>query len=219
MEQRSSCSIDPEWLNSGNTPDNEKAHKTKRVLSSNYLLSGLDSAQGLGFDSPKRMRCVPANMPLLPTLNLGPAAHESSGPALQMKGSEDYASSSTEEEEERQQDMRLSEELEDTCDTQDRSSTPVPLLTPPASPVRVESEAGTTTVCEWPSNLAVDSAMTAAIDLRPLSPNSLQRQEEEEEKRIASNTVDRVNGKNRKTISAPQSTLTPLIRGICVKFD
>jgi len=55
---------------------------------------------------------------------------------------------------------------------------PIPLLTPPASPVSFNSVDGQVTICEWPSNLAVDNALTASIELRSLSPDSLAKLEE-----------------------------------------
>ena len=96
-----------------------------------------------------------------------------------------------------------------------KPSTPIPLLTPPASPVRVETNEGTATACEWPSNLAVDTAMAAVADLRPLSPNSLQKQEEEEEERILAFK----NQKKKEFKKPDKSTLTPLIRGISIQFE
>jgi len=73
---------------------------------------------------------------------------------------------------------------------------PVPLLTPPSSPVTSHfcdstcstvahyyNDSGATAVCEWPCNLTVDTAITSAISLCPLSPESI-AQEVEEEQRI-----------------------------------
>lgn len=51
-------------------------------------------------------------------------------------------------------------------------SDPVPFLTPPASPITILGDDGET-ICEWPSNLVVDSAYSSAIELRSLSPSSL----------------------------------------------
>lgn len=61
---------------------------------------------------------------------------------------------------------------------------PVPLLTPPGSPLTVVLDSGTATVCEWPSNLIVDRAIQAAKELRPLSPTSLEMLEIDEQHRI-----------------------------------
>lgn len=52
---------------------------------------------------------------------------------------------------------------------------PMPLITPPSSPrrVRTYSMDGVTmeeaTICEWPYNLTVENAITAALELAPLS--------------------------------------------------
>ena len=60
-------------------------------------------------------------------------------------------------------DKRLSEELEGNPSDPNADNSSVPLLTPPQSPLTIDVG-----VCEWPSNLVVDSAlMTAATDTRP----------------------------------------------------
>mmetsp|Transcript_31102 Transcript_31102/g.66216 ORF Transcript_31102/g.66216 Transcript_31102/m.66216 type:complete len:236 (+) Transcript_31102:208-915(+) len=52
---------------------------------------------------------------------------------------------------------------------------PTPLITPPSSPRRVQTFSGDgmtseeATICEWPCNLTVDNAITAALELAPLS--------------------------------------------------
>jgi len=68
-------------------------------------------------------------------------------------------------------------------ESRDRSPSPVPFLTPPQSPLTIHTEEGPVTVCEWPSNLAVDSAIRAANDLTPFTPNSLQQFAEDEAQR------------------------------------
>lgn len=60
----------------------------------------------------------------------------------------------------------------DACD--DSFEMPMPLITPPSSPRRIctmmdNGESEETTICEWPSNLAVDIAITAALESLPLS--------------------------------------------------
>jgi hypothetical protein len=82
-------------------------------------------------------------------------------------------------------DRQLGEELGDEYQG-DGQDTPVPLLTPPGSPLTVEWEGLATTLCEWPSNLIVDSAMQAAHELRPMSPTSLENLERDEQHRIVS---------------------------------
>lgn len=51
---------------------------------------------------------------------------------------------------------------------------PTPLITPPSSPLRIQTVSydGVTTeevtICEWPCNLTVDNAITSALELAPL---------------------------------------------------
>jgi hypothetical protein len=80
-------------------------------------------------------------------------------------------------------DRQLGEELGDQYQG-DGQETPVPLLTPPGSPLTVEWEGAATTLCEWPSNLIVDSALQAVNELRPMSPTSLENLERDEHDRI-----------------------------------
>lgn len=80
-------------------------------------------------------------------------------------------------------DRQLGEELDDQY-RGDGQETPVPLLTPPGSPLTVEWEGAATTLCEWPSNLIVDSALQAVNELRPMSPTSLENLERDEYDRI-----------------------------------
>ena len=80
-------------------------------------------------------------------------------------------------------DRQLGEELDDQY-RGDGQETPVPLLTPPGSPLTVEWEGAATTLCEWPSNLIVDSALQAVNELRPMSPTSLENLERDEHDRI-----------------------------------
>lgn len=60
-------------------------------------------------------------------------------------------------------------------------SDPVPFLTPPASPITTLGDDGVI-ICEWPSNLVVDSAYSSAIELRALSPSSLLKLEVKDKK-------------------------------------
>ena len=99
-----------------------------------------------------------------------------------------------EDEEEEELDGQLRYELESTASSGGDQS-PVPLLTPPESPVLgVET-------CEWPSNLVVDSAMTAVLttQIRPLDAWS---EVEDETSSFTKGTTP--------------SLLTPLMRGIQV---
>lgn len=94
-------------------------------------------------------------------------------------------------------DQQLIEELEQYVSEQhgssqtleNREKTPVPLLTPPGSPLTVVLDSGMTTICEWPSNLIVDSAMQAANELRSLSPASLELLEIDEQDRLGCGSV------------------------------
>lgn len=121
------------------------------------------------------------------------------------------------EEDEEEMDKRLGEELlqklkGDEAKRGGESPPPVPLLTPPQSPLTIEGEAGgTATLCEWPSNLAVDLALREATDLRPMTPESLQRFEYDEEARVASQPT--------KCTDTEASALTPLLQGIYVGLD
>ena len=80
-------------------------------------------------------------------------------------------------------DRQLGEELGDQYQGEGQE-TPVPLLTPPGSPLTVEWEGAATTLCEWPSNLIVESALQAVNELRPMSPTSLENLERDEHDRI-----------------------------------
>lgn len=190
---------------SANKSDVEQSTKCKRCLSTQTMLENERESRIASNESPKRMRFVSLQEVnwssgglFMPDLTLGPSAFPPT--------SEGTVSPSTDDELE--YDRRMSEELEESDLFQDRESTPVPLLTPPASPFRIETKEGMTTMCEWPCNLVVDNAMTAALRLKAPSPNSLRMLEEEEEDRIE-------NFLKGHSLSPLQSTsLTPLIRGI-----
>lgn len=71
-------------------------------------------------------------------------------------------------------DIRLAEELIEYSFNSpsvhsENEVEPIPLLTPPGSPIPIHSEESVTDIYEWPSNLAVDIAYTAASTLHPLS--------------------------------------------------
>jgi hypothetical protein len=137
-------------------------------------------------------------------LFLGPSAYDYE--AIVEKGRESPVSPFFEQE----QDRQLSAELEETELVPNRESTPVPLLSPPPSPLCVESDKGQlTTVCEWPSNLAIDSALTMITGLRAHSPASLARLDLEEEDRFGSDYQQLSTG----------TSLTPLLRGIQMNLD
>jgi hypothetical protein len=184
--------------------------KAKRVLSSNTL-AALNADAGRGADAPKKKRASPEQnkSSRLPELSLGLAAFDQIRPLPRdsmMRRSSSMLSSDEED-----LDKRLSEELDRNERDSSRENSPVPLLTPPQSPLTIDVGEGTATMCEWPSNLAVDiSMMAAAFDLRPLSPASLQKFELEEEQRVS--TVETLRG-------SEASSLTPLLRSIYVGID
>jgi hypothetical protein len=192
--------------------------KPKRVLSFNTL-SALNKEAGHSVDSPKRFKHSPEHefgMPhILPSLDLGPAAltdimtprcmlqHRRGSPII---SSSDYISSSDDEEE---LDRQLGEELDQQSDDESREHTPVPLLTPPQSPLTFEMNGETATVCEWPSNLAVDSAMASAMTLQPLTPEALLDFRDEPKEKVAVLQQEKQ--------CDPSTLLTPILRGISMR--
>lgn len=170
--------------------------KTKRVLSFNTLAALNMEARGVKGDSPKRRKPTDSyweQSSLMSSFSLGPPAAMNS---LNMRRESPVISSSDEEEE---LDRQLGAELQEQ--SRGENKTPVPLLTPPGSPLTVHLDGDTTTVCEWPSNLTVDSAMAAATELRPMSPASLEDLERKDYQR---------------KLEPEASALTPLLRGINV---
>lgn len=173
--------------------------KSKRYISS--IFSGEDISNRSDVadrkDATKRTKC---NKTPLQDLFLGPSLYDHVAkrrdPAVSPFSVYDS-----------DQDKQLSEELLESDFIRNRESTPVPLLSPPPSPLCVESDRGQiTTVCEWPCNLAVDNALTMVASLRAHSPTSLMKIEEDEEDRIMS---------FYQSIDAG-TTLTPLMNGISV---
>jgi len=188
-------------------------HGPKRMLSSQMLSALVQAKPG---DKSKRLKFSLGGsrkptvettvLPDLPLFTLGESAQHS----MRMTNVASSDVSSTDED-----DELLGEEL-DECKNSDNEedAAPVPLLTPPASPIVVHAEGGDTTACEWPSNLTVDSAMTSAIaNSRSLSPDSLRKQDEEDEKRVMLSPICQ-----KPTKLDPQTGLTPVLRGISVSF-
>jgi hypothetical protein len=150
--------------------------------------------------------------PFLPKLSLGRSA---------LAEDDDYRAqefnSSDEEGDDEAIDYQLAEELMDGITSKDRNgdSSPVPLLTPPASPTPFEignvsdSDSQKVIVCEWPSNMAVDNALTAVNELRPMSPASLEKLEEESMKREDFMTPTSTYQNRSRSISDVSSGLTP----------
>lgn len=189
--------------------------KTKRVLSFNTL-AALDIDAGRGEEATKRTRSDLKKFPgmsrmsLLSNFSLGssalqyPVAVRTLREVVEMSPVLD--SSTDEADDEEALDRQLGDEL-DTPKEEDpeRENTPVPLLTPPSSPLTIQVDESTRLqYCEWPSNLVVDSALVSISELRPLSPASLENLERDEEARFPLQYENDV------------TTLTPLLRGIYV---
>lgn len=194
---------------------NEAERKAKRVLSQNHIAS-LDNSSW----SPKRLRSAAGtddDSLRIPIMNLGQlATNDLAVEARSILRNNQSMSPVTSSEEDFDAelvalDKRLIEELnQQSGESSSREENPpVPLLTPPQSPLTIQVDEGTTaTVCEWPSNLAVDSALTAAIGLRPMSPNSLQQFEQDEDQRISN-----------QVMGTTATSLTPIFQGIYVGFS
>ena len=184
----------------------ELSMRSKRVLSSNTL-SSLNAEAGHKDDSPKRMRTSPEmeqrTMDDLPELSLGLSVMDFTRPPPSRYSLRPAPVISVDDDEEL--DRALSEELKRSSHMIGGDNLPVPLLTPPQSPLAIPSEQDNGLV-EWPSNLVVDNAMMSAVnDTRPLSPSSLEGFEEEEGVRL------------KDAFGRPEpSTLTPLLRSISV---
>jgi hypothetical protein len=118
---------------------------------------------------------------------------------------------SSDDDDEGDLDRQLGEELGDEYHG-DGQETPVPLLTPPGSPLTVEWEGAATTLCEWPSNLIVDSAMQAVNELRPMSPTSLENLERDEHDRIFA--FPSVDGNERITSTCNNTLFSPLFKSV-----
>jgi len=139
--------------------------KTKRVLSFNTLTALNNDVECIR-DSPKRLKntvSIGFGSQGLVGLSLGPPALSDSSELpksmLQFRKRESPLISSSDDEAEAL-DRRLGEELEDELVRQQgqqersQSNSPVPLLTPPDSPLAIEIDGDRATICEWPSNLA-----------------------------------------------------------------
>lgn len=109
-------------------------------------------------------------------------------------------------------DHQLAEELQDGMIPKGTTSDsdPVPLLTPLGTPKTFEIDGSQKiVVCEWPSNIAVDNALRAVNELRPMSPTSLERLEEESMKREEFATPTTIYENRSRSISDVSSGLTP----------
>ncbi|GKY93790.1 hypothetical protein MPSEU_000346200 [Mayamaea pseudoterrestris] len=200
------------WLDHriGVTEDNEcfltKPPKAKRVLSYSTLTM-LNADAGHNDDALKRTKCdEPEQRSLdLPDFSLGaPAILQTETEWTILRSNTPYRErrNSCVSSDEEELDRRLEQEL-DECYGQSRDNTPIPLLTPPASPLMADDHI---VVCEWPSNLTIDNAMTAILtDIRPLSPQSLDDPASDDD----TNNLKVAHG-------GKSSALTPLLRGISV---
>lgn len=171
-----------------------KLQPLKRALSAQQFMDPSFSE-----DSPnsKRSRGLFIKAPTLPVLSLGKGTE-----MKLMRRCSPHLSTSSEEE---KVDSQLAEELmEDNVSSKPESTAPVPLLTPPATPI----EPGTS--CEWPSNLAVDNAITAAIELRSLSPSSLAKLEEQNPT-SEDLTTPTYPQRRLRSVSEASTGLTPLL--------
>lgn len=107
-------------------------------------------------------------------------------------------------------DKQLSEELLESDCILNRESTPVPLLSPPPSPLCVNSERGTLgKECDWSNNLGFENALTIVTGARSYSPPSLLKMKEDEEDRIMPYPYQSIDA---------GTTLTPLMKGISVRL-
>jgi hypothetical protein len=186
--------------------------KSKRLLSCNTLAT-LNVDAGHNDDSPKRVKLDgPQSLPQserneFADFSLGPPAvsqttQDEEQPRRNMYTRRGESCVSSDEELDRQ----LEEEL-GGFDERSRENTPVPLLTPPASPLALEIEGDNDVVCEWPSNLTIDNAMTAILsEIRPMSPHSLENFELEDDERL------------QQEWKAKSSSLTPLLKGFSVSI-
>eukprot|EP00977_Amphora_coffeiformis_P012550 scaffold3126_cov136-Amphora_coffeaeformis.AAC.6 len=138
----------------------------------------------------------------LPALTLSDTASSSTVETPRFLSPINTSSEELEEEEEddveEELDGQLRYELESTA-SRGGDQSPVPLLTPPQSPVNADA-------CEWPSNLVVDTALTTVMtQIKPLDWTEATAVEDEEP------AVH-----NNKGSSFTSSQLTPLFRSIHV---
>jgi hypothetical protein len=154
----------------------------KRFLSNQMAMNVSPEEDNCSSSQSKRCRMSLKNQgdtsilgPYLPVLSLGPTADMNLNLVQRRRNSQQFSASSDEE----VADNQLAEELMDGMSEDVEGRGPVPLLTPPSTPIEQSSSTGQIAICEWPSNLAVDNALTAAMALRSLSPSSLVRLEEQ----------------------------------------
>jgi len=178
--------------------------KAKRYISSIFTNEDRSNQKDVSDrqDASKRIKCskTPSEVDSLPEfLLIGPSLY---GHFIKLRDSAVSPFSVYNSE----RDKQLSEELLESDCILNRESTPVPLLSPPPSPLCVNSEGGTLGKgCDWSNNLGFENALTIVTGARSYSSPSLLKMKEDEEDRIMP----------YQSIDAG-TTLTPLIKGISV---
>jgi hypothetical protein len=159
------------------------------IKSSRTKKRGLSKRQSEGEDFAKRMRCS-VTTPLT-ELFLGASAYDASGETTARDPLVSPFSSS----EATDQNKQLSDELWSARFESDQETSPVPLFSPPSSPLCFEVEQGglAANICEWPSNLAVDTVLNRTPGVRANSPSWL--------------------------LNSSATTLTPVLQGIRVNQE
>jgi len=207
-------------LSSLNYLDQDSESSPKRFRSSSESSSSPKYEDEL---SRQHFLVSDSDLPPLPWLNLGPS--QASKEVINNNESSPTLSPENEifDKEYREEiEFELSEELyypNKNKESNDYSSEVIPLLTPPHEPQ--DDLQGD--FCEWPCNLAVDSAMTeAALSAKPLSPQSLDNDQTIDQLHsVNAVSLDATDCSVSRTLSPPpnlslSSGLTPRLRGISV---
>lgn len=134
--------------------------KVKRVLSYNTLAE-LSEESELRIFSQKRQRLDPSQPSSLFAAFALNTASMYQKPTISMDEEDEVCSA--------MKDELFDYSGESNC----QEKTPIPLLTPPGSPLAFALDGDVATACEWPYNLVVDSAMAAVCELTPMSLASL----------------------------------------------
>jgi hypothetical protein len=214
----------------------------KRSLSEN-ILTPLGNDSVVLFDSPKRMKRVSdaversSEPTMLKTISdlksmaslkschrCSPVISSSDDDELDRQLREELISA-TAARDEVEYDSASYGDMRVPADVHEYDPTSLPLLTPPVSPLTITLEGGdVVTMCEWPSNLAVDCALVAAAaNVQPLVMElSIIRdfEESDDEDEYTSQRCSLKTPPPRRTNNelnlAFQSTMTPLIQGLLV---
>eukprot|EP00522_Entomoneis_paludosa_P002741 CAMPEP_0172474888 /NCGR_PEP_ID=MMETSP1065-20121228/69585_1 /TAXON_ID=265537 /ORGANISM="Amphiprora paludosa, Strain CCMP125" /LENGTH=407 /DNA_ID=CAMNT_0013233081 /DNA_START=1186 /DNA_END=2409 /DNA_ORIENTATION=- len=187
-------------LSEGTPDEGSNVLCRKHKLLATSLVTAESSGTDSGHDSPKRRKSeaeCDCSTPLLP-FSLGEPAILPSAPVPMSITRLASPSLCTINDDDRVLDGQLRDELDGYHSDFGSDKPPVPLLTPPVSPQPIPVGGDTSSMCEWPSNLVVDSAMTAVIThIQPLSPVSLAQSEDFD-----------------LSEDYQESTLSPLLRGL-----